>query len=46
MKLSLFEYGMGLYSENQKKFVWENLRKLWRINEFSKVAEYMIDIKY
>lgn len=46
MKLSLFEYDMGLYAENHKEAVQENLRKLCRINELSKVAEYKIDIKY
>jgi hypothetical protein len=46
MKLSLFEYDMALYAENHKEPVQKNLRKLPRINEFTKVAEYKIDIKY
>lgn len=44
--MSLFEYDIELYAENHKEPVQENLRKLHKINEFSKVEEYKIDIKY
>lgn len=46
MKLFLFEYDMVFYVENYKEFVQKNLRKFFRINEFIKVVEYKIDIKY